>query len=610
MKKLIIFAAIFGMFFSTTSCEDLLETESEQMVFDPALDQKTDSMFYTLAILKSVQMAIDQNVLINEMRGDLTSTTQYTQTALRELANFSAGANGKYDSAYVYYRIINNCNYYIAHRDTMLLTGHYKVAIPEYVQALSIRAWAYMQLCKNFGTVDFYTTPITSISEANAPKEKKDLAGVVAALAPELAQYSGTVVPNYGDIDAGNTNFGVTKTVDSRKIMFPVDLVLGDMYLETNQYELAAKSYFRYLRNNEVKHLKTYASPDYRFTYPNNGSLPPTWNMIFLVEWYSNIFSVSCQYAPQITMVPMGVNALKGTTTNLPALCGYNYYTTDVDTTNNKSQTSGNALYILEREIAASKQYVDLCNSQDWYYRTSSSSTDVFASKLGDMRKYYTVQSSTKGDSTFNRITKYDGGNIVIYRRSNVYLRLAEALNRMGYPDAAFCILKDGIAEDRLRDADYLKPETREMLTTVIPFLSKENMSIFNNTNENDVNEIQSSCGVHAIGAYMTEGAKSPYQMDTIVGCKLKELAAQGLTIGQTLNDTINAVEDLICDEMALECAFEGTRFGDLMRLARHKNNDTTYGSNYGGQWIARKLAHKNPVKDLTDEKNWFLPLR
>ena len=89
------------MFFSTTSCEDLLETESEQMVFDPALDQKTDSMFYTLAILKSVQMAIDQNVLINEMRGDLTSTTQYTHTALLDLSNFSAGANGKYDPAYV-----------------------------------------------------------------------------------------------------------------------------------------------------------------------------------------------------------------------------------------------------------------------------------------------------------------------------------------------------------------------------------------------------------------------------------------------------------------------------------------------------------------------------
>ena len=77
------------MFLTTTSCEDILETESEQIVFDPALDQKTDSMFYTLAILKSVQLAIDQNVLINEMRGDLTETNMYTQTDLRELANFS-----------------------------------------------------------------------------------------------------------------------------------------------------------------------------------------------------------------------------------------------------------------------------------------------------------------------------------------------------------------------------------------------------------------------------------------------------------------------------------------------------------------------------------------
>lgn len=609
MKKLIIFAAIFGMLFTTTSCEDLLETESKQLVFDPALDQKTDSMYYTLAILKGVQMAIDQNVLINEMRGDLTATTQYTQTALRELADFSAGANNKYDSAYVYYRIINNCNYYIAHRDTMLLTGAQKVAIPEYVQALSIRAWAYMQLCKNYGTVDFYTTPITSISEADAPKEKKDLAGVVAALAPELIRYSGTPVPNYGDIDAGGTNFGETKTVQTRKIMFPVDLVLGDMYLETNQYELAAKSYFKYLRDKEVKALPYYAYPSIRFTYPNKNSVPSTYaNQNYTVySWFGVIFTVSWTASEHISHVPMAVNALKGTTTNLPKLFGYNFYTTDVDTTNNQSQTSGSAMYILEREIEASNKYVELCNSQEWYYRPTSSSTEVLAAKLGDMRKYYTVEGATKGDSTFNRITKYDGGNIVIYREANVYLRLAEALNRMGYPDAAFAILKDGISQENLAQAsDYLRPETFELLTTTIPFLSKENGAIFNADNK----KIFVTSGIHARGAYETAGTHSPYQMDTIVGSKLKELAAQGLAIGETLNDTINAVEDLICDEFALECAFEGTRFGDLTRMARHKNADTTYGSNYGGQWIARKLAHKHPVKDLTDEKNWFLPMK
>lgn len=34
-----------------------------------------------------------------------------------------------------------------------------------------------------------------------------------------------------------------------------------------------------------------------------------------------------------ITYVPMGVNSLRGTTTNLPKLFGWDYYTTEVDTT-------------------------------------------------------------------------------------------------------------------------------------------------------------------------------------------------------------------------------------------------------------------------------------
>ena len=77
-----------------------------------------------------------------------------------------------------------------------------------------------------------------------------------------------------------------------------------------------------------------------------------------------------------------------------------------------------------------------------------------------------------------------------------------------------------------------------------------------------------------------------------------------------TKADTINAVEDIICDEMALELAFEGNRFGDLTRMARHKNQAGLYGSDYGGEWLARKLAYKNPAVSLLDEKNWYLPFK
>ena len=194
------------------------------------------------------------------------------------------------------------------------------------------------------------------------------------------------------------------------------------------------------------------------------------------------MFNVSPDRNENITVVPMAVNSLKGTVTKLPKLFGYNYYTTDVDTTDNKSQTSGSTMYILEREIEASSQYYNLCNQQDWYYKPSSDYLEVLTTRLGDIRRYYTVQSATKDDSTYNRVTKYDGGNVYIYRVATVYMHLAEALNRMGYPDAAFAILKDGISETSLEEAAYLRPETRELLTTKFPFLSEEYKNLFANS--------------------------------------------------------------------------------------------------------------------------------
>ena len=102
----------------------------------------------------------------------------------------------------------------------------------------------------------------------------------------------------------------------------------------------------------------------------------------------------------------------------------------------------------------------------------------------------------------------------------------------------------------------------------------------------------------------------SPYQCDTIIGLKLAELAAYGYAVGTTKQDSINAMEDLICDEMALELSFEGCRWYDLKRIATHKNQAGLYGSNFGSLWLSRKLAYKNPAKDLADPNNWYLPFK
>lgn len=589
MKKIKLIISSLIITAVASSCSDMLETESSRQVFDPTLDAKTDSIFYTVGILQAMQQLADQYVVTGEMRGDLVKTTNYTETALREMANFTAGTSNKYDSAYVYYKVINNCNYYIAHRDTALLTGSRKVSMPEYVEAKAIRAWAYLQLAKNYGKVPFFTTPITSIAEVNANYPEKDIAGICDALAPDLAQYTGSQysVPSYGSIDCGTTNWGGSKSVSSSLCMIPVDVILGDLYLESNKYDLAAKYYYSYLLNNSKN-----AEPYYLdfFSLVNYQNVPSDFRSITLsgTDW-SSIFMLNGT-SDIISYIPMAVNMLKGKTSKLPTLFGYDFYST----------TSSD--YNQEPQIEPSSTYDALCSAQDYYYipTGSSDNSNIKATNSGDLRKPAEVISETEDGSTYTYVTKFNSANILLYRTTTIYLRLAEALNRMGYPDAAFAILKDGLKEDLATDTTYITSATKTLLTTTLPFFSNTNASIFDD-----------NYGIHSHGCGRTSGTFSPYQMDTIVGKKMSEIASKfGVEITNTKADTINAVEDLICDEYALELAFEGNRFGDLCRLARHKNAAATYSSNFGGDWLAKKLAFKNPAINLADESKWYLPFK
>ena len=114
------------------SCSDMMESDSSRQLFDPALDQKTDSVFYAYGIMQAMQQLADQYYFQNEMRGDLVKPTAKASTHLQSLASFSADATNKYDSVYLYYKVINNCNNYLAHRDTTLSTGARNVVCNEY----------------------------------------------------------------------------------------------------------------------------------------------------------------------------------------------------------------------------------------------------------------------------------------------------------------------------------------------------------------------------------------------------------------------------------------------------------------------------------------------
>ncbi|MFA6718656.1 MAG: RagB/SusD family nutrient uptake outer membrane protein, partial [Prevotella sp.] len=228
----------------------MLESDSTRQIFGGDLTSKTDSIFFAFGIMQGMQQLADQYVFQGELRGDNVSTTLYTDNDLRELYDFSATAANQYDSAFVYYRVINNCNYYLAHRDTTLLTGSTNVVMHEYAAVKAFRAWAYLQLARNYGSVPFFTEPLTSISQINGNDfPSLDIKGLVDRLAPDLEQYSGYSVPNNGGGNhaIGSTNAGQQKAINTALCYIPVDVILGELYLESGDFAKAALHYTTYV---------------------------------------------------------------------------------------------------------------------------------------------------------------------------------------------------------------------------------------------------------------------------------------------------------------------------------------------------------------------------
>ena len=670
LRKFVNFAVpLFALLFTLNSCSDMLETDNESMVSNPELNAKTDSVFYALGIAQAMQQVADQYFYIGELRGELVTVDEAnTDKNLKELANYSASLDNAYDSSYVFYKVINNCNYYLAHRDSTLKTGSTNVAIDEYIAVAAWRAWAYLQLariyCGNADglTIPFYTEPLTSISQIEAkaadPACQKNLSQIVETLAPELemllSRYPNTRVPDFNEPihPIGTTNWGESKAIDMSKIFVPVQVILGDMYLETAQYQKAAEKYADYLCRYGVM-------PEERFSFrmKDDITFPEDYSLDFndMTDNYSFSFANNSNPKDVVSYIPMAVSSLNGKTTTVPLAFGYDYYSI------NQSSDCPRADNI---QIQPSKAFYELTDSADYYYYPTSYNgqsvntsypTNVKRYKAGDGRASITSLNSdpdyailyrNPSDVTKTYVSKVKNANVYLYRTSTIYLHLAEALNAMEYTDVAFAILKNGISTyleslvrkptldsegkivlnvdgtPRIEPYKYMSQKSVDMLGTTLPFLNAQYREIFNandvygihahgsctyNKKENELAQSAKGSRATALGSQMN----THYLPDVIIGEKMKEIAGKyGVSVGTSRADSVAAMLDVLCDEYAKEFAFEGRRFYDLQRIARHFNEMGIWGGNFGSLWFVEKLSGNRPQKDLRDPRNWYLPFK
>ena len=618
-----------------SSCSDMLDVDNPRAIdADRAINKKTDSLFYAWGIAQAMQEAADMYVVQNEVRGDLVSPYGENASAyLKELAEFRATIANKYDSAYVYYAVVNNCNNFLKHRDQTLKDNSTNVTIEEVAAVYTYRAWAYLQLCRAYGFVKYTEEPLTSYSEiedASRSLPQLNMQQLVAQLTPDLERLAlqKVQVPEYGTIPCGTTNAGQSKTIQSSRIYIPLEVMLGELYLEAAQdstdYFKAAKWYYTYLYDNKILVDNEVAG----FHSDENTILPTNFSSNIAggrSSWANGLSSDAVSvgrndHSRIITYIPMAVNRLMGKTSELPELFGYDYFST-------QSLGSGNRYRYMRYQLpqlVPSEQYKMQADSALYYYSYTIDGNPVYTSaKLGDQRRWARLYNpGTSDDATVAQLwfpTNYESANVVLFRNSTVWLHLAEALNRAGYPDIAFAVLKEGISPDFLNNTTYATDRSKALLTDstrAVPMLTATGQQVFYHSTDG----LYRNYGFHGRGcsdAGGTLGTFSEYQFEPVVAAKVAELSAKGIgvvdatTAADSLFAKVNAVEDLLCDEYAMEFAFDGTRYADLMRLARHKNNDSfgrLYGAGFGGRWLRMKLDGRNVAVDLSNEANWYLP--
>ena len=666
----VVCASLFTIHCSLfTACSDMLESDSSRQLFDPALDQKTDSVFYAYGIMQAMQQLADQYYFQNELRGDLVRPTDKASIHLSSLASFTADATNKYDSVYLYYKVINNCNYYLAHRDTTLATGARNVVCNEYAAVASFRAWTYLQLARQYGSAPYVTEPVTTIGQINANTSMTSYEGILQGEAQMLealkARYSDEqiAVPtfNQSSRSVGALNWGgQEKFIRPSKCFIPLNVVLGDIYLELGQYEKAATCYYQYLRYEGLQSISNISvnyidnmSPYYsRYSpiFKDFTEWPVDYNEGKNAQYYSgvpawvNSFLHSASPGDVISYIPMAVNYTMGQTTDIPAAYGYNYYGTERSSAvvvDDPMENVFNCPKTMDIQIVPSQVYCDSARRTQYYYYTEQVKVAPFNwvvknEPLGDARASMICRGEG-ADSVYVYTYKPSTAYVLLYRNATVWLHLAEAINRMGYPDAAFAVLKNGLhselancrylevyakdqqgndsidengnkvldmTQSHVDDKYYLTPESYELLTTKLPFLAQANSDIFKN------GATKSFIGIHYHGAgAAVEDIYSTYRYSIVLQAKIADISQKfGLNLtNYTKDDYINAMEDLLCDEYAMEFAFEGTRFSDLRRLALHKNLAGTYGSGFGDKWLSRKL--ENNASGITTQ-NCYLPYK
>ncbi len=553
IKKYVLSILSCAVIFS--SCQKMFDIKPEDTLAKENMYQSIyDADAAIIGLYGKLVTLADKYIILNELRGDLLDGTYKSNAYIKEINYHQISKDNPYASPKPYYELILNCNdamhnfQIMKEKNILDATQFYQ----RYTEAGMLRTWLYLQLGIHFGYIPYVTDPVVDINaikdESKFPKLNFD------QLLDRLLDFTNSIPPIY--LNQNTSAASPTLIMDMNG--YPIQNGVYKFFI--HRKSLIAD--LNLWKGNYLKAAEIYKNIMELDTYSttNADQTIDKYDTYRIVNDNSGLFNLMA------TGVAMPWSAI---------------FTEDLATRKvniermwtlplNKDFEPRNPLLDLFEVSLKYEVKPSLWSVKNWdeQVREDGSLTDrrgVGASYILKMNNEYQVGKYTL---KFSSLTPFEKTGVwVLYRAATMHLRYAEAANRAGYGELAGVVINDGF-----------KTKGKTYATNPAPF------------------DFDGSTG-------------------TINGNWYRNIGIRGRAVNENVpidSDNTEDTEDKIINEAALELAFEGYRWPDLLRIAlRRQGTDPQYLANK----VAAKFeaagdnASAAAVKaKLSNKENWYLP--
>ena len=585
LKKLLVACFIIVGFMS---CSKVLDKKpGTELAAGQTYRDVYDANAAVIGIYGKFMNLSDRYIILNELRGDLMEFTSNADEYLRQINNHTVTPDNPYASPRPFYELIVNCNDVL--KNFLIMKQKKTLTEQDFNQRYSdiacLRSFLYLQLGIHFGEVPYVTAALENINDVTDASRFPKLP--LNVLIDTLVNFSEALpFKEVYPVDVSNgvgTSLNITlDAFPTIKFFINKKTLLGDLYLWKGNYRKAA-TYYRDVMETATANGSTGENfySQYRMGWSGGANLYVSYTRagdattLNYLDGWGTMFSASDDRFNREMIWALPYDSKFKPENPLIKLF---------------SPTGGNYL------VKPSQEIINNWNNQ---VQNPVAITGALNGIPYDARGLLSVQTIggqpviTKFISNYinvatglptNFLTK--NGRWFLYRQAHLHLRFAEAANRDGFPRLAYALFNNGIPNV------YASPPNTPNKTDYMNTFSNPDPYKFDARNGD-------------IPFY-----RSPWYRN--IGIRTRANLVNYTLTATNATDSVSQIEVGLLNEQALETAFEGTRWPDLLRMAIRRNDpailaDKVYkkllgngtSAGFAGQARAKLLA-----------KDWFLPFK